>query len=441
MSVKELLEKRAKAIEDARAILDTAEKEKRDATAEESAKFDAFMADADKLQGDVDREDRLAAAENSLTESRGRKTDPGNPGANPGDVTDEHRGLAMRAWAKVPQLGTPLDGGRTLAITDEEREAAQRSGLDLNQKSINIRLCHKAPQTKQEALEARAQGIGTGGAGLFTVPDEAMRALEVSMLAFGGMRGVSTILRTATGADLPIPTVNDTAQKGVILAENTAAAEQDVTFAQIVLKAFKYSSKMIKVSVELLQDSAVNIPQFLGAALGERLGRILADHFTTGVGTTEPKGVVVAASSGVTAAGTTTVTWDELIELEHSVDPAYRQGASYMFNDKTAKVLRKLKDGDGRYLWQPSVVSGRPDSLSGYSVAINQSVADLATGSKSVLFGAFAKYLIRDVVDVTLLRLDERFAEAHQVAFLAFSRHDGNLLDAGTDPVKFITQA
>lgn len=439
MKVNELREQRAKLVKDAREILDAAEKRGEKAlSGEDQAKYDKIMAEVDSQKGTIDRLERQEAEERALETSVGRKSEPTTPG---GEVATEVRAAAFRAWAKVPREGTPVDG-RVVTITSEERDAAARVGLNLGQKALTIRLANRQPRTLEEARELRAQSL-TGSAGGFTVPDETMRAIETSLLAFGGMRAVSTVLRTATGADLPIPTVNDTAQKGAILAENTAVAEQDLTFAQIVLKSFKYSSKMIKVSVELMQDSAFDLASYIGERLGERIARILADHFTTGAGTTEPKGVVTAASSGLTAAGATTVTWDELIELEHSVDPAYRvgMGVGYMFNDKTAKVLRKLKDGEGRYLWQPSVVSGRPDTLNGFRVIINQSVADLATTSKSVLFGDFSKYLIRDVLDITLLRLDERFADAHQVAFLAFSRHDGNLLDAGTDPVKFITQA
>jgi HK97 family phage major capsid protein len=123
------------------------------------------------------------------------------------------------------------------------------------------------------------------------------------------------------------------------------------------------------------------------------------------------------------------------------VDPAYRSAtAGYMFNDSTAKIIRKLKDGNGQYLWQPGLIAGQPDSLAGYRVVINQSMAALATTAKGVLFGDLSKYLIRDCMEITLLRLDERFADSHQVGFLAFSRHEGRLLNAGTNPVKVITQ-
>jgi HK97 family phage major capsid protein len=445
MTVKELVEKRVKEAADARAILDAADKEKRKLTAEEEAKWNAHLAEVDKLAERIDRqekaerEERQAAIERELEASKGRQTEP-NPVAkreNRAQPTAEERTLAFRAWARVPVADE-------FPHTEEELNAVERCGLNLQRKSVILRLLpeqHRTPEAILKAVEKRAQGVATGAAGLFTVPDEAMGPLEVAMLAFGGMRQVATVLRTGSGADLPIPNVNDTSNKGVILGENTGAAEQDLTFTQLVLKAFKYSSKMLKVSVELMQDNAVNLPVFVGTALGERIARILNDHFTTGAGTTEPKGIVTEATSAFTAASANAVTSDELIDLQYSVDPAYRgPTAGYMFNDSSAKVIRKLKDGNGQYIWQPGLIAGQPDTLLGHRVVINQSMASIATTNKAVLFGDLAKYLIRDVMDITLVRLDERFAEAHQVAFLAFSRHEGRLLNAGTNPVKVITQ-
>ncbi len=446
MTVKELVDQRVKVAADARAMLDAAEKEKRALLAEEQAKWDMLMGEIDKLadrierQEKAEREERMTAVERELETSKGRITEPLRP--KPKDQRDqptaEERALAFRAWARVPVSDE-------YPHTEEELSAVERCGMNLSKKQVILRLLPQQPRTIAEVdkgLEKRAQGVATGAAGLFTVPDEAMRPLEVALLAFGGMRQGATTIRTGGGADLPIPNVNDTTNKGLILAENTAAAEQDLVFTQLVLKAFKYSSKMLKVSVELMQDSAVNLAEFVGNALGERIGRILNDHFTTGAGTTEPKGIVTEATSAFTSAASTTVSADELIDLQYSVDLAYRMnpGAAYMFNDATAKIIRKLKGGDGQYIWQPGMIAGQPDFLLGHRVIINQSMASLATTAKGVLFGDIGKYWIRDVMDITLIRLDERFAEAHQVAFLAFSRHDGRLLNAGTNPVKVITQ-
>lgn len=286
-----------------------------------------------------------------------------------------------------------------------------------------------------------AQTVTTTGGG-YLIPTGFSGQLEESMKAFGGMREAATVFRTESGNTLNWPTVDDTAQTGELLAINTAAAEQAVTYGQVQFQAYKYSSKLVLVPIELMQDSAFDLNVHLASVLGTRIGRITNTHFSTGDGSGKPSGIVTGASSGVTAAGTDTVTADELIDLVHSIDPEYRKiGAKWMFNDGTLKALKKLKDGEGRPLWNPGLALREPDTLLGYGYVINQDVAALATGSKSILFGALQKYHIRDIMGVTVLRLVERYAEYAQVGFLAFSRHDGRMLDAGTDPVKYITQA
>jgi HK97 family phage major capsid protein len=287
--------------------------------------------------------------------------------------------------------------------------------------------------------------VSPDGGGHFTIPDEGMRALEVAMLRFGGMRQVATVIRTGTGAELPIPTVDDTGNSGALLAEATEHTELDVTFEQLVLNAFKYTSRRVMTSVEYLQDNAINATETIGRLLGERIGRITNTHFTTGDASAKPNGIVTAAtSSSITTAGAATITYDNIIDLKHSVDPDYRVGARFMFNDTTLKILKKIKvaqfsgDTAGYPLWRPGFTTGEPDTIDGDPYTINQQVSS-GTGTKAILYGLLSKYIIRDVRDITLVRLDERYAELGQVAFFAFSRHDGDLLDAGTNPVKYLT--
>jgi HK97 family phage major capsid protein len=291
-----------------------------------------------------------------------------------------------------------------------------------------------------------AQGVGSGAIGGFAVADEVMAAIERSMLAFGGMRQASRILPTGTGGDLPWPTVNDTAQVGELLAENTAAAQQDITFAQIILKAYKYSSKEVLVAQELLEDTSVPIEPLIGELLGERIGRITNTHFTTGDNSSKPQGAITGASNGKTAASATAITIDELLDLFHSVDSAYRTGpnVAFMFRDSTFAAIRKLTKADWAGsvpVWQPGLSAEAPGTILGKPYIINPDIAAIATTAKSVLFGDFSKYIIRDVGSFRLKRLVERYGEKDQVSFVAFSRHDGRVLDAGTDPLKFITQA
>jgi HK97 family phage major capsid protein len=272
-----------------------------------------------------------------------------------------------------------------------------------------------------------------------------MRPLEVALLEFGGMRQVSTIVRTSTGAELPFPTLNDTSNSGALLGEGLEHTELDTTFDQMVMHAYKYTSRRVPVSVEYLQDNAINFVGRIGSILGERIGRITNTHFTTGDGNAKPNGIVTAAtSSGVTAAVDDALTYDNIIDLKHSVDPAYRTGARFMFNDTTLKIIKKIKvpqfsgDTAGQPLWRAGMTLGEPNTIDGDPYTINQQVAS-GVSAKAILYGQLSKYQIRDVRDITLVRLDERYAELGVVAFLAFSRHDGDLLDAGTHPVKYLT--
>ena len=280
----------------------------------------------------------------------------------------------------------------------------------------------------------------TGSAGGYTVPQGFINQLEASLLAFGGMREVATILRTAEGNDLPIPTVSDHANVGAILAENTQVAEQDITFAQITLKAYKYSSKLIRVSSELLQDSAIDLESFIGGALGERIARIFNTHATTGDNSSKPQGIS-ASGAGKTATAVDAITFAELLDLQHSLDPAYRANARFMMHDTTFKLVRKLVDDQNRPIFMNDLSATSPGTLFGVPVVINQDVATVAAGAKAIYYGDFSKYIIRDVQDFTLLRLEERYADYHQVGFVGFSRHDGRILDAGTDPIKHLIMA
>lgn len=440
MNIQELRDQKGRLAEQADQVLKSAAAEQRyDLKAEEEAKFDAIHQDIDKISAHIARIEKQEAL--GVSE---RKTEPAAP------VTRATESRVVRANF-VEGLRSWLLGGSDQERTPAMQAAAQACGFNLDQRQIHMRMpATPLRGTTRDDItdweQRAALGTTSGAVGQYTVPDEAMRALEVALLAFGGMRQVSTVIRTDSGAALPFPTVNDTSNAGVILSENTQAAELEFTFGQLVLDSYKYSSKYILCSVELLQDSAVNVAQFIGQALGERIGRITNTHFTTGSGTGQPKGIETAATLGVTVAHgqTASLLYEDLVDAEHSVDPAYRRNARWMFADSTLKAIKKLKllqysgDTTGAPLWLPGLAAGQPDTILGYPYTINQDCATLATSSKSVFFGDFSKYIIRDVRDVTLLRLDERFADYHQVAFIAFSRHDGDLLDAGTHPVKYI---
>jgi HK97 family phage major capsid protein len=366
--------------------------------AEYEGRFDAAMAEADKIEGRIAREERLLAAEAALEARVEQRAEKARTGRGDAEKAVNLEDGAFRSW---------LRGGMA-ALSDEQR---------------NYVLTTQA--------EARAQSIGTPAEGGFLVPEGFRAVLEQSLKAFGGTRLVSTILPTASGNNLPMPTVDETNSIGAIISENSQVSEGDVAFGQVVLGAHMYSSKMIRVSQQLLQDSAFDLPAYLADALGTRLARITNQHFTTGTGTNQPKGIVTAATQGVVgAAGTaTSVTYDNLIDLIHSVDPAYRAGATFMFSDNVLKALRKLKDGEGRPLWQPALTAGEPATILGRPYVINNDMPVMAANAKSIVFGDLKKHIIRDVLGVQVVTLNERFADYGQKAFLAFSRHDANCVN------------
>lgn len=288
--------------------------------------------------------------------------------------------------------------------------------------------------------EARALGTTTGGAGGYTIPADFQRKITETMVSFGGMRQVANVISTDSGAALPWPSNNDTANLGTILDENTAMAELDVAFTTNTLGAFMYVSGLVRVSYQLLQDSFFDLEDFLARKLGERIGRIQNRHFTVGVDTTQPQGIAVGATTGVTAASGTAVTLAELQTLSRTIDPGYRGSAAWMMNDTTFGEIAGLNDTTGRPLWNPDLTGGDQGRLLGYPVVINQDMPNTTIGQKPILFGDYRQaYIIRDVRGIQMTRLDERYAEFLQVGFFAYARADGGIDDAAA--VRAITMA
>lgn len=293
---------------------------------------------------------------------------------------------------------------------------------------------------EQAAKFYNTMSTTTPGEGGYTVPTTISSNLIESLKLFGGMRSVATILNTDQGNPMNFPTSDSTSEVGEILAENAAAATADPTFGTVGLNTYKYSSKVVTVPIELLQDSSVDIEAFVRELIVRRIGRITNQHFTTGTGTGQPRGVVTGSSLGKT--GTTgqtlSVIYDDLVDLQESVDYAYQQGGNckFMMNQGSRKVIRKIKDTAGRPIWTPSYDAGMTakagDILLGNEIVINNDMAAMAANAKSIIFGDLSKYIIRDALSVQLMRFDDSaFASKGQVGFLAFIRSGGNLVDSG----------
>lgn len=286
----------------------------------------------------------------------------------------------------------------------------------------------------EQAVAIRnAMSTTTTTEGGYTVPAEIAAMVITKLKAFGGMRDVASILTTSTGVAMNWPTSDGTADVGAIVGQNTPVSGADITFGTIGLNPFYYTSNKIALPLELIQDSAIDVVAYVVDRLATRIARIQNTHFTTGAGTTLPDGVIPKSATGKT--GTTgqtlTVIYDDLIDLKHSVNRAYRGNARYMMNDLSVAVVSKLKDTTGRPIWVPAVVAGAPDTLCGFPVAINDDVAVMAANAKSIAFGDFSKYTIRDVANTTVIKRfdDSAFALSNQVGFCGWQRSGGNLLD------------
>jgi HK97 family phage major capsid protein len=424
----------------------------------ERAKAAAIGAEQDKIADEANERQEQERFENRKHYDN-PDSDPNRP------ISDYERSIALEHWLMKGNKSTP-----------EKLAAVKRCRIDMAQSELVVNfdpgcdeasgMTYGAPKTITEArqlaqlrkeavdkryaeyqrygkclVQKRQQVVGTDNLGGYTVPDSTMQAIEIALLQWGGMRQVSDVMRTATGSDMPFPTTDDTGNVAAIVAESGAIVKTDVAFGQMVLNSFKYGTYVL-VSWELLQDSATNIPALMGRLLGERIGRGTNAHFTTGAGTTEPTGILTAATdSTVVTAANTAITYPELFALKHSVDPAYRGNATWMMHDSMLLQMKTMVDGESRPLWQPSIVPGAPGTLDGDPIQINQDMPVAGTAAQAVLYGDLRKYIIRDVMPMRLRRLDELFALNGQVGFLAWSRHDGNLLDAGTNPVKYLTLA
>jgi HK97 family phage major capsid protein len=314
--------------------------------------------------------------------------------------------------------------------------------------------------TGQSYTGGNLQGGTTSGvAGGYLVPAGFQFEVENATKYYAPLLDGSVIrtIETAGGGLLPFPTENDTTQQASILADAVQDSEQGVAFGVVNFGAYKYTSRIVRVSVELLQDSAFNMESLLADAFGKRFGRKFESDLTVGSGVSAPKGIITAViASGATpivgagsnvndgqgSAAYSTIGTPDLVNLEHSVDSSYRRGAKWMLHDSTAKVLKNLLDKYGRPIWVPGLAVNAPDTILGYPYVINQSMATVAasTNPATVAFGDFQKYIVRKVKDMSVLRLNERYADFGQVGFISFMRIDGNLVDAGTHPINVLQQ-
>lgn len=356
--------------------------------------------------------------------------------------------LALRAWSTY--------GSADFAIDRRTSEACQRLGFSPADGNLRLefRDSYAYDQLRREfragradeLIEKRALSALNPTAGGYTIGSTLVDRIEANMLFFGEVEQISDLMLTDTGEPMSWSTMDDTSNDGEMLGENReTASDEEPTFGLVRWNAYEFSSKLVKVPRSALTDQP-NLESMLGRALGMRIARAFNAKCTTGTGNSQPRGYLRAAGLGKGTASATAVTRDEILDLIHSVDIAYRNnGCRLVMHDLILSELRQLKDSQNRPLDIVRIDGGvtrlAPD-LGGYPININNAMdSALATTNKTMAFGDFTMGKIRRVRGIVVQRLVERLAEYNQIGFLTIVRQDYNVLDAGTDPIKFMQQA
>ena len=400
MTILELREKRAKAWEAAKAFLDSHRKENGVLSAEDDAAYTRMEQEITDLGKEIARLERQEALDAELNRPINK-----------------------------PLTGKP--GGK--AEADGAEDKTGRASDDYRKNFWNA-MRSKAPMP----AVTNALQIGTDSEGGYLVPDEYERTLVEALEEENIFRQMAKVIKTSSG-DRKIPVV---ASKGTAswIDEEGAFPESDDSFGQVSIGAYKLGT-MIKVSEELLNDSVFDLQSYISREFARRIGAKEEEAFFTGDGKGKPLGVLAAtggAETGVTAASATAVTADELMDLYYSLKSPYRKKSMWVLNDSTIKAIRKLKDNNGQYLWQPSLAAGTPDMILGRPIKTSAYMPVMAAGAKTIAFGDFSYYWIADRQGRSFKRLNELFAASGQVGFLASQRVDGKMILA--EAVKVLEQ-
>lgn len=391
-NIKDLLQKRGETVAAMHALIEKVEGEGRDFNADEQASYDAMNADQSDLKARADRMKSADELKNSLE-----------------SAPSVHRPSLAPEASKHPRATDSYKAGF---------EMFARYGKNaLDAKVLN-------------ALQT-----GTDSEGGYIVPEEFETMLTQTLLDWNDIRRYANVITTGSDRNIPVETSRGSA---AWTAEEGAYNESDAAFGQTVLGAYKLT-RIIKVSEELLQDAFFDVPSYLAKNFGETFGVAEEAAFIAGTGTTQPTGIVPGSSLGVTAAGAAAITSDELIDLFHALGRPHRRNAVWLMNDSTAKLVRKLKDGDSQYLWQPGLQAGQPDMLLGRPVITSVSMPAATTGLKSVVFGDLGYYTIADRAGMSMQRLNELYAANGQVGFRGFKRTEGKVLLSSA--IKHLIQA
>lgn len=381
MTIIEMREKRAKLWNTMEGFLDTHRNDKGVLSTEDDATYSAMEQDLNDLSNEIRRMERRDAIEAELNKPVGRPLTgmPEKPNA------DEKKGRASNAYKE--DFGRHLRG--------------------------------KAPihNVLSESTDA------DGG---YLVPEEFERQIITGLDEANVIRSLAKVITTHHDRKIPVAVGHSAA---TWTAENAAFTESNPTFGQKQIDAFKLTD-LIRVSVELLQDSEFDLEEYIANEFSRAFGAAEEEAFCVGTGTNQPTGIFTAngGTVGVTAASATAITVDEVINLVYALKSPYRRNAKFLMNDATVSLLRKLKDNNGAYLWQPSVQAGEPDKLLGYDLYTSPYVPTVAAGAFAIAFGDFQNYWIGDRAGRTVQRLNELYATNGQIGYVATERVDGKVI-------------
>lgn len=384
--IQELREKRAKAWDAAKALLDTKRSNDGLLSAEDVATYEKMENDVVALGKEIDRLERQTALDAEL-----------------------NKPISEPITAKPNTQNAEVKTGRS---SDEYKHAFW-----------NVMRSKSPRYDVVNALQ-----VGTDSEGGYLVPDEFEGRLIQKLTENNVIRSLCNVIQTSYG-ERKIPVV---ASKGAAdwVDEEGSYPLSDDSFAQITLDAYKVAT-MIKVSEELLADSFFNIESYVSEQFGKRIGDAEESAFLTGNGVRKPTGILNStggADIGVTSTVATNISADEIIDLVYALKAPYRKNAVFVMNDSTVKLIRKLKDGEGQYLWKPGITENAPDMILGHRIITSEFMPAVAAGNKTIAFGDFSFYWIADRQGRMFKRLNELFATTGQVGFLASQRVDGKLI-------------
>ena len=340
------------------------------------------------------------------------------------DLTNEIKRLERKDMIES-ELNKPVSNPITAKpmTSDKEDEKTGRASNAYKKSFWNVM---RNKHSNAQILNALQEGTDSEGG--FLVPDEFEHTLIQSLEEENIFRKLAHVITTSTG-DRKIPVVASKGSASWVDEEGTIN-DSDDAFTQVSIGAYKLGT-LIKVSNELLNDSVFNLEAYISKEFGRRIGTKEEDAFFNGNGVGKPVGIFNAtggAQTGITTASATEIKADEIIDLFYSLKASYRKNAVWIVNDATIKAIRKLKDANGNYLWQPALTSGTPDTLLGRPVYTSSYVPTIAAGAKTIAFGDFSYYWIADRQGRNFKKLSELYAATDQTGFVATQRVDGKLI-------------